>query len=87
VGTPEYIAETMETWFNEKACDGFNVQPDVLMDGLAAFADGVLPILRKKSLFRTPEPGTSLRGRMEAPSRSESDDSAESAFVAARRTA
>ena len=84
VGTPEYIAETMETWFNEKACDGFNVQPDVLTDGLTAFADGVLPILRKKGLFFIPERGTSLRERMEAPSRPGID---EATFPAARHIA
>ncbi len=69
VGTPEYIADTMETWFNERACDGFMIQPDVLPEGLTAFAEGVMPILRKKGVFSTPEPGTTLRQRLQSPSR------------------
>ncbi len=76
VGTPEYIADIMETWFNEQACDGFTIQPDVLTDGLTAFADGVLPILRKRGLFREAVAGTTLRSRLEAPSRVGGDASA-----------
>ncbi|MCI2419760.1 LLM class flavin-dependent oxidoreductase [Saccharopolyspora sp. K220] len=61
VGTPEQIADDIETWFRAGAADGFNVMPDVLPSGFDDFADHVIPELRSRGLFRTEYDGTTLR--------------------------
>jgi len=52
VGTPEQLADHIEDWFHAGAIDGFNLQPDRLMDGLAVIVDELVPILRKRDLYR-----------------------------------
>ncbi|GAA3191385.1 NtaA/DmoA family FMN-dependent monooxygenase [Dactylosporangium siamense] len=61
VGTPEHVADTIERWFSSGAADGFNLMPDTLHDGLPDFVDHVIPILRRRGLFRTGYRGTTLR--------------------------
>ncbi|TXS40344.1 LLM class flavin-dependent oxidoreductase [Streptomyces sp. uw30] len=51
-GTPEQVADAIETWFTEGAADGFNIMPPVLPSGLDAFVDHVVPILRARGLLR-----------------------------------
>jgi FMN-dependent oxidoreductase (nitrilotriacetate monooxygenase family) len=60
-GTPEQVAGTIVDWFERGAADGFNVMPAALPAGLAAFADHVIPILRRRGLFRTGYTGRTLR--------------------------
>jgi FMN-dependent oxidoreductase (nitrilotriacetate monooxygenase family) len=63
-GTPEQIADEIESWFTGGAADGFNIMPPVLPSGLELFVDEVVPILRARGLFRTEYvPGQTLRGR------------------------
>lgn len=64
VGTPEQIADDIETWFRAGAADGFNVMPDVLPSGFDDFADHVIPELRRRGLFRTGYEGTTLRDHL-----------------------
>jgi alkanesulfonate monooxygenase SsuD/methylene tetrahydromethanopterin reductase-like flavin-dependent oxidoreductase (luciferase family) len=52
VGTPEQFADHVEDWWRSGAIDGFNLQPDVLADGLEVIADEVVPLLRRRGLFR-----------------------------------
>lgn len=61
-GTAEQVADTIEEWFTTGAADGFNVMPAVLPSGLTDFVDAVVPILRKRGLFRTAYESTTLRG-------------------------
>jgi FMN-dependent oxidoreductase (nitrilotriacetate monooxygenase family) len=61
VGTPEQIVDTLLTWFDQGAADGFNVMGAALPSGLAAFAEHVIPVLRDKGLFREEYDGTTLR--------------------------
>jgi alkanesulfonate monooxygenase SsuD/methylene tetrahydromethanopterin reductase-like flavin-dependent oxidoreductase (luciferase family) len=61
VGTPETIADHIETWFRSGAADGFNVMPPLLPSGLEEFVDHVVPLLRRRGLFRTEYTGTTLR--------------------------
>ncbi|MFZ4285812.1 LLM class flavin-dependent oxidoreductase [Variovorax sp. HJSM1_2] len=67
VGTPEQIADDIALWFEGGAADGFNLMPDALPDGLQDFVDGVLPILRRRGLFRTEYEGTTLREHLGLP--------------------
>jgi FMN-dependent oxidoreductase (nitrilotriacetate monooxygenase family) len=60
-GTPEQIANTIEEWFESGAADGFNVMAPVLPSSLELFVDHVIPLLRKRGLFRTEYTGKTLR--------------------------
>ena len=60
-GTPEQIADALESWFTQGAADGFNVMPAALPSGLDEFVDQVVPILQARGLFRTEYEGRTLR--------------------------
>jgi alkanesulfonate monooxygenase SsuD/methylene tetrahydromethanopterin reductase-like flavin-dependent oxidoreductase (luciferase family) len=60
-GTPEQIADDIERWFLSGAADGFNLMPDVLPEGLETFVDHVVPLLRRKGIFRHQYTGRTLR--------------------------
>jgi hypothetical protein len=51
----------MQEWFDNGAADAFNIMPPVLPTGLTDFVDQVVPILRKRGLFREEYEGTTLR--------------------------
>ncbi|MET4155962.1 alkanesulfonate monooxygenase SsuD/methylene tetrahydromethanopterin reductase-like flavin-dependent oxidoreductase (luciferase family) [Bradyrhizobium sp. JR7.2] len=51
-GPPGKIADNMQTWFENGAADGFNVMPPWLPGGFDIFAEQVVPLLRKRGLFR-----------------------------------
>lgn len=67
VGTPAQIADFMEEWYREGACDGFNVMPPYMPDGLERFIDTVVPELRRRGLFRSEYTGTTLRSHLGLP--------------------
>src|SRR6201999_2892965 len=60
-GTPEQIADLMQSWFQEGAADGFNVMPPVLPAMLDTFVAEVIPLLQRRGLFRTAYEGETLR--------------------------
>ena len=60
-GTPEQIADLIEDWFNDGAADGFNVMPPLLPVQLDVFSAEVIPILRRRGLFRSEYEGKTLR--------------------------
>jgi len=60
-GTPEQIADAIESWFRAGAADGFNIMPPILPTGLDDFVDHVVPELQRRGLFRTEYTGTTLR--------------------------
>lgn len=66
-GTPEQIADTMADWFDNGAADGFNVMPPSLPGGFDVFAEAVIPILRRRGLFREGYEGTTLREHLRLP--------------------
>ena len=61
VGSPEQVADLITDWFDAGAVDGFTVMPDVTFDGLPAFVDHVVPILRARGRFRREYRGRTLR--------------------------
>ncbi|MBD1597656.1 LLM class flavin-dependent oxidoreductase [Pseudomonas typographi] len=67
VGTPEQVADEMIAWFEGEAADGFNLMPSHFPEGLELFIDGVLPILRKRGLFRHAYEGRTLRDHLGLP--------------------
>lgn len=67
IGTPQQLADRMEQWFLAGAVGGFNIMPDVLPDGLETFVDEVVPLLRKKGVFRKAYPAGTFRERLGLP--------------------
>ncbi|GAA2985579.1 alkanesulfonate monooxygenase SsuD/methylene tetrahydromethanopterin reductase-like flavin-dependent oxidoreductase (luciferase family) [Microbacterium terrae] len=67
VGTPEQIADDIETWHRAGAADGFNVMPDALPSGFDDFAQQVIPELQRRGLFRTEYTGSTLREHLGLP--------------------
>ncbi|KAF0844812.1 LLM class flavin-dependent oxidoreductase [Nocardia caishijiensis] len=61
-GTPEQVADELQSWFDAGAADGFNIMPPYLPGGLEDFVDRVVPILQDRGLFRTDYESTTLRG-------------------------
>jgi FMN-dependent oxidoreductase (nitrilotriacetate monooxygenase family) len=60
-GAPERVADIMEEWSAAAAANGFNVMPPALPSGLETFVEEVIPILRKRGLFRAEYVGRTLR--------------------------
>lgn len=52
-GTPEQVADTIEDWLRNGAADGFNVMPPVISQQFEWFTSEVVPLLRKRGLFRS----------------------------------
>jgi FMN-dependent oxidoreductase (nitrilotriacetate monooxygenase family) len=69
VGTPDQVADVIETWHREGAVDGFNLMIDVLPDGLRDFVEQVIPILQRRGAFRSEYSGTTLRANLGLSSR------------------
>ncbi|MFC5450397.1 LLM class flavin-dependent oxidoreductase [Paenibacillus aestuarii] len=63
-GTPVQIADQLEAWFTQEACDGFNIMPPYLPGGLEEFVDLVVPELQRRGLFRTDYEGRTLRDHL-----------------------
>jgi FMN-dependent oxidoreductase (nitrilotriacetate monooxygenase family) len=63
-GTPEQVADAIVEWFELGAADGFNIMPAALPSGLDAFVDHVVPLLRRRGLFRTDYEGVTLRDHL-----------------------
>jgi len=61
-GTPEQIADLMADWFENGAADGFNLMPPILPAMLDVFVDEVVPLLRRRGLFRSDYTADTLRG-------------------------
>ncbi|GAA5114706.1 LLM class oxidoreductase [Pseudonocardia adelaidensis] len=68
VGTPSSWPTTSRTGFRSGAVDGFNLQPDVPVDGLEVIADELVPILRERGPYRTEYQTDTLRGHLLAAS-------------------
>lgn len=63
VGTPEQVADALQTWFETGASDGFIINA-VLPDGLQYFTELVVPVLQQRGLFRHEYSGDTLRANL-----------------------
>ncbi|MET4430375.1 LLM class flavin-dependent oxidoreductase [Mycolicibacterium sp. 624] len=61
VGTPVQVADTIISWFEGGAADGFNIMAPGLPSELETFINSVVPILQDKGLFRREYRGATLR--------------------------
>jgi FMN-dependent oxidoreductase (nitrilotriacetate monooxygenase family) len=63
-GTPEQIADEIEKWFTTYACDGFVLGDSGLPGQFEDFVEQVVPLLRKRGLFRHEYAGATLRDHL-----------------------
>ena len=50
IGSPEQVADQIETWVQAGAADGFNIMSAQLPDVATAFVDHVVPLLQRKGI-------------------------------------
>ncbi len=67
IGTPEIIADEMQTWVQQGAADGFNIVPALLPQSLTDFVTHVVPELQRRNLFRTEYSAKTLREHLGLP--------------------
>jgi FMN-dependent oxidoreductase (nitrilotriacetate monooxygenase family) len=67
VGSPQQVADHIEKWFRGRAVDGYNIDIDLQPDGLEAFVDYVIPILRDRGVFRHEYTSGHLRDNLGLP--------------------
>ncbi|OAP56565.1 alkanesulfonate monooxygenase [Fonsecaea erecta] len=67
VGTPEGIADSMQQWLDEEACDGFTVVLPFLPQGLDDVTQLLVPELQRRGIFRKDYKGTTLREHLGLP--------------------
>ena len=67
VGTAEEIADTMQSWLETGAADGFNIMFPTVPAGLDDFVALVIPELRRRGIFREDYDGTTLRDHFGLP--------------------
>jgi len=61
IGTPSEIVDVMQDWFENDACDGFNITPTHLPGGCEDFVEMITPELQRRGLFRKEYEGKTLR--------------------------
>jgi FMN-dependent oxidoreductase (nitrilotriacetate monooxygenase family) len=67
IGTVKDVADQLQHWFEDGACDGFNFLPAVNPLSLEDVIDKVVPELRSRGLCRTEYEGTTLRDHLGIP--------------------
>jgi len=66
-GSPKFIADYMQEWFEAACCDGFTIMPAYIPGSLDDFCSMVVPELQKRGLFRTEYEHDTLRGHLGVP--------------------
>jgi FMN-dependent oxidoreductase (nitrilotriacetate monooxygenase family) len=66
-GTPDDVANFLERYLDAEAADGFILSVDDHTDGISAFTDTVLPLLRERGRLNDPADAATLRGRLGIP--------------------
>ncbi|GAA3905587.1 NtaA/DmoA family FMN-dependent monooxygenase [Microbacterium invictum] len=61
IGSASTIADEMEHWFRNAACDGFTIIPPYMPEGVTRICRELVPELQRRGIFRTEYPGTTLR--------------------------
>jgi len=64
VGSARTVADKMERFVEDRACDGFILVPHITPGGLDRFADEVVPLLQERGSFRSEYEGTTLRDHL-----------------------
>jgi FMN-dependent oxidoreductase (nitrilotriacetate monooxygenase family) len=64
IGSPATVADSINDLVQQDAADGYILVPHITPDGLAEFAQKVVPLLQEKGVFRTEYAGTTLRDHL-----------------------
>jgi FMN-dependent oxidoreductase (nitrilotriacetate monooxygenase family) len=64
IGSGKDLADKMEEWFTDRACDGFVIGPTYLPGSFEEFVRLVIPELQRRGLFRTEYDGSTLRDHL-----------------------
>ena len=67
VGSPSQVADEMEGWFRQGACDGFVIAATHIPGAYEDFARWVAPELQRRGLFRSDYQGGTLRENLGLP--------------------
>ncbi len=67
LGSPQEIAEEMQTWLEEEASDGFTCVFPFLPQGLDEVAEKLIPELQRRGIFRKDYTGSTLREHLGLP--------------------
>jgi FMN-dependent oxidoreductase (nitrilotriacetate monooxygenase family) len=67
VGTAKDVADQLQYWFEEGACDGFNFMPAVNPISFDDVVEKIVPELRRRSLVGSAYEGTTLRENFGTP--------------------
>jgi FMN-dependent oxidoreductase (nitrilotriacetate monooxygenase family) len=67
VGGPREVADRLEQWFVERACDGFVIAATHVPGAYEDFVRFVVPELQRRKLFRSEHAGTTLRENLGMP--------------------
>jgi FMN-dependent oxidoreductase (nitrilotriacetate monooxygenase family) len=67
VGGPKEVADRLEQWFTERACDGFVVSATHVPGAYEDFVRFVVPELQRRGLFRKDYAGATLRENLGVP--------------------
>ena len=67
VGAPKEVADRLEQWFVERACDGFVIAATHVPGAYQDFVSFVVPELQRRGLFRKEYAGTTLRENLGIP--------------------
>ncbi|WP_281347453.1 LLM class flavin-dependent oxidoreductase [Kocuria coralli] len=75
VGSPETVADQLETWIDDGGLDGINLAYHVSPGSFEDFVDYVVPELQKRGRYRTEYEGSTLRENLYGAGRSKVLDS------------
>ena len=64
IGTPTMVVDAMQEWFENAACDGFNIVPSMFPDEFESFVYLIVPELQRRGLYRKSYEGKTLRDRL-----------------------
>ncbi|WP_069752826.1 NtaA/DmoA family FMN-dependent monooxygenase [Streptomyces sp. EN16] len=67
VGPAKVHAAHLQEWFEAGAADGFWISPDIYEDGVDAFVDEVVPLLRARGVYPEHYAGATLRENLGVP--------------------
>ncbi|AYD04495.1 LLM class flavin-dependent oxidoreductase [Neorhizobium sp. NCHU2750] len=67
VGTAEKIADQMQDWFENGACDGWNLMAPYFPAGAEDFINKLIPELKRRGIFHTEYEGNTLRENLGLP--------------------
>jgi alkanesulfonate monooxygenase SsuD/methylene tetrahydromethanopterin reductase-like flavin-dependent oxidoreductase (luciferase family) len=59
--TANEVADFMESWIEQRCCDGFMLSPAVVPGSLKEFIDEVVPVLQERGIYKTAYKGKTLR--------------------------